>query len=173
MSTRVHIRRADWDRDGTAIRDLCWAYRDLLSQRMTAFPDLLELYYARETYAALLDTLPSIHARPRGDILVAEQDGAVIGCAMYYPLKLDGVCEIKRVFVDPKARGQSAGRKLMQAGMERARRDGHTRMVLDTMIALTEAIALYEALGFTPADPLYDVAPEAAPVIRFFGIDLT
>lgn len=92
---------------------------------------------------------------------------------MYYPLDTPGVTEIKRVFVDPIARGLGAGRALMREGMERARADGYTRMVLDTIVPLTEAIALYEALGFKPCTPFYEPDPAFAPHLRFFDFDLT
>lgn len=170
--TPLTIRPAVWDIDGPAIHALCWAYRDLLVERTSAFPGLLDRYYAKADYAALLDDLPRIHARPKGDIVVAELEAQVVGCAMYYPLAAEGVTEIKRIFVSADARGRSAGRALIEDCMRRAVADGYKRMVLDTMIELTEAIRLYEAMGFTPADPFYDLPEDAASAIRFFGIDL-
>lgn len=172
MTTDLTFRSADWSRDGAAVQALCWAYRDLLESRMGRFPGLLDRYYAKPDYAALMERLPEIHARPTGDILLAEAGGQTVGCAMYYPLNQPGLTEIKRVFVAPEARGMSAGRRLIEATMDAARTDGYTRMVLDTMVDLNEAISLYEKMGFTTAEPFYDISPEAAPAIRFFGIDL-
>ncbi|MEP4195841.1 MAG: GNAT family N-acetyltransferase [Aliishimia sp.] len=166
------MRSADWAQDSDTIKDLCWEYHALLDARTKDFPGLIERYYAHDVYAALLEDLPRIHARPKGDIVVAQHSGEIVGCAMYYPLNDTGLCEIKRVFVTPAARGLSAGHALMQTCMQRAAEDGHHRMVLDTMIELTEAIKLYEKLGFTPAEPFYDLAPEVAHAIRFFGHDL-
>lgn len=172
MTDSLTIRRADWAQDGPAIVALCWAYRDLLETRMAGFPGLLERYYAKPDYVALMGELPKIHARPKGDILVATRGPDVLGCAMYYPLAMPGLCEIKRIFVAPKARRLSAARHLIEAAERCAAADGHRRMVLDTTVGLYEAIALYEKLGYTPTDPFYDLAPEAAPAIRFFGKDL-
>ncbi len=171
-TTSALIRSADWARDGAAVKALCWAYRDLLESRMTGFPGLLDRYYAPPDYTALMEDLPRIHARPQGDILIAERGGTILGCAMYYPLATPGLCEIKRIFVTPEARGAGIATGLVTEAETRAAADGYTRMVLDTMIDLTEAIALYRKLGFTPAEPFYDLAPEAAPAIRFFGKDL-
>lgn len=158
--------------DQAELHRLCWAYRDLLADRTANVPDILETYYAKDAYARLLEDLPRIHARPSGDILLAEHKGAVVGCGMYYPLSAPGLCEIKRVFIDPAARGLGAGRAIMQAGMDGARADGFKRMVLDTIVNLTEAIRLYETLGFEAAEPFYDVDPRFAGTVRFFGRDL-
>jgi GNAT superfamily N-acetyltransferase len=153
-----------------ALSDLCWAYRALLVAR-AGQPDLVEVLYSAGTYGAMIAELPRLHARPSGDILVADLDGAIVGCAMYYPIN-DTTCEIKRVYVTDAARGHGVGRTLMQTGMERARADGYDRMVLDTIVGLTEAITLYGRLGFAPADPFYDLKPGVAPYIRFFDIAL-
>ena len=163
----AEIRRATPD-DADDLARLCWAYRDLLLSRSADLPPMVETYYAKDTYAALIADLPRIHARPKGDILIATLDGAAVGCAMYYPLKEAGTTEIKRVFVDPAARGTGAGSALMQTAMERARRDGYTRMVLDTIAPLTEAIALYNQLGFQPCAPFYEPEPDFVPYLRFF-----
>jgi GNAT superfamily N-acetyltransferase len=152
---------------------LCWAYRDLLIERTVDFPGIVEAYYAQDAYARLIDDLPHLHAPPDGDILVAEDsNGALFGCAMFLPLDLPKTCEIKRVFVDPHVRGTGAGRALMQAGMAGARAAGYQRMLLDTMVNLNEAITLYRGMGFAPCEPFYDLRPEFADAIRFFGRDL-
>lgn len=158
--------------DHSELARLCWAYRDLLAERTQSVPGILETYYAKDDYTRLIAELPRIHARPKGNILLAEHSGAIVGCGMYYPLKTPGICEIKRVFVDGSARGLGAARALMAQAMDEARADGYSRMVLDTMVNLTEAIALYEKLGFAPGDPFYDLDPRFAHVIRFFAKDL-
>lgn len=158
--------------DHADLTRLIWAYRDLLVHRTAAVPGIVDTYYAKPDYARLIEDLPRIHARPKGEILVAEHAGRVIGCGMYYPLAEPGLCEIKRVYVDPVARGLGAGRAIMSAGIVGARQDGYQRMVLDTMIDLTEAIALYKSLGFQPAPPFYDLDPRFKDAILFFGIDL-
>ena len=154
--------------DASDVARLCWAYRDLLVARSGGVPPIVDAYYGRESYIKLIADLPRIHARPKGDIVLASLDDEVVGCAMYYPLTTPGVTEIKRVFVDPDARGKGAGRALVQACMTRARVDGYSRMVLDTMVRLSEAIALYERLGFKPCAPFYEPRPEFEPYLRFF-----
>lgn len=169
--TELIVRRAERD-DMDEIARLCWAYRALLTERAVVAPGMVDHYYAEDDYAAMIADLPRLHARPTGDILIAEKDGKAIGCAMYYPLGPDGLTEIKRVFVDPDARSTGGGRALMTEGMRRAAADGYTRMVLDTIAPLTEAIALYERLGFAPCAPFYDPEPAYLPHLRFFDISL-
>ena len=157
--------------DMPAIVRLYWNYRDMLIERAGPRRGVVEVAYAADGYASLLADLPRIHARPKGDILVAEVGGNVLGCAMYYPFSED-VTEMKRVYVDPRARGSGAGRALVRTGITRARADGYTRMVIDTITPLHEAIALYESLGFSPCAPFYDPDPAFADVLRFFDLSL-
>ncbi|MEP3786479.1 MAG: GNAT family N-acetyltransferase [Ascidiaceihabitans sp.] len=163
----LRIRSAHLPEDAAALATLAWAYRDLLIGRTGHVPDMVERYYSKTSYAALIADLPRIHARPFGDILVADLDGDVVGCAMYYPHP-SGPCEVKRIYVSDAARGLGAGGQLLQAAMRAAKTDGHTRMVLDTVHTLTEAIALYEKNGFQPCDPFYDPDPAFANTLRFF-----
>ena len=163
----VNVRPAT-PADMDDVARLCWAYRDVLVERSEGLPPVVEAYYAKDAYATLMADLPRIHARPKGDILIAVQDDAVVGCAMYYPLAEPGTTEVKRLYVDPVARGTGAGRTLLQDAMKRAKADGYTRMVLDTISPLTEAIALYDRMGFKPCAPYYDPDPDFVEYLRFF-----
>jgi len=157
--------------DSDDIARLCWGYRALLVERSPHMPTFIGTYYADDTYGAMIDDLPRIHARPKGDIVLATIDDAVVGCAMYYPIDAT-TTEIKRVFVTPQARGTGAGRALIADVMVRAKADGYTRMVLDSIAPLTEAIALYERMGFAPCAPFYDPDPVLEPELRFYDIAL-
>ena len=157
--------------DLPAIRDLCRAYRDLLVARNPDTPEIVEAYYEASAYETLLTRLPELHARPDGAIFAGFLDSAVQACGMTHRIDATN-CEIKRVYVADTARGQGLGRQIFEAAMARARADGYTRMVLDTMRVLPEAIALYRTLGFTEAAPFYDLDPRFADQILFFGIDL-
>ena len=85
--------------------------------------------------------------RPRGTFLLAMADGLPVGCV---GLKGDGgaVAEIKRLWIDPAARGLGLARQLMQAAEEAARGLSTTHLRLDTNSALPEAIALYRKSGW-------------------------
>jgi ribosomal protein S18 acetylase RimI-like enzyme len=83
---------------------------------------------------------------PGGLLLVATLRGEPIGCGGL--LFHDGAAtEIKRMWVDPAARGLGVGRRLLaELEARAAERDPVVR--LDTNAALTEAIAMYRATGY-------------------------
>ena len=87
--------------------------------------------------------------RAPGTFLVAELDGAPVGCAGLRPSG-DGTAEVKRMYVDPAARGRGVARALLAALVEHARGQGLTRLQLETGTEQPEAVALYESEGWTP-----------------------
>lgn len=59
-------------------------------------------------------------------------------------------CELKRMYLLPRARGLGWGRKMAQTAIEWARGAGFKLMRLDTDDELVAATALYQSLGFKP-----------------------
>jgi GNAT superfamily N-acetyltransferase len=76
---------------------------------------------------------------------MAPPDGAfVIGLR-----RLDeDVAEIKRMFVEPAARGRGHGRRVLEEIEAAAAELGYRRLRLDTAQSLTTAIALYRSAGY-------------------------
>lgn len=93
--------------------------------------------------------------RPRGTFLLAIADGLPVGCV---GLKGDGglVAEIKRLWIDPAARGLGLARRLMRAAETAARDLGIWTLRLDTNSALPEALALYRRSGWVEIDRFND-----------------
>ena len=97
---------------------------------------------------------------PRGLFLVARLRGVAVGCGGVRALEAD-VAEIKRMWVDPAARGAGVGRGLL-AALEVAAADlGAATVRLDTAASLSEALGLYRSAGYREIAP-YNDNPYAA-----------
>lgn len=83
----------------------------------------------------------------RQRFVLATRDGITVGCGTLRPLG-DGIAEIKRMWVDPAARGLGLGRRLLAHLEALAARDGRHTVRMDTNASLTEAITLYERAGY-------------------------
>lgn len=104
-----------------------------------------------------------------GIFLLAELDGIAVGCGGVRPCGEDAA-EIKRMYVDPAARGRGIARGLLRALVAHARARGLTRLLLETGTAQPEAISLYESEGWTPVPPFGHYADD--PRTRCYGLDL-
>ena len=115
-----------------------------------------------------LAALEEMYGPPNGVLLLAYQESAPVGCIAYRAYG-EGVCEMKRLYVVPAARGRALGRRLACELIEAARAAGHRRMLLDTLPKLATAIALYRDLGFVETAPYYD---NPIPNVTFMALDL-
>lgn len=95
-----------------------------------------------------LKNLPGAYAPPSGRLLLARSADHAAGCIALR--KLDaGICEMKRLYVRPEARGLGVGRMLVERLIAEARSIGYERMRLDTIAtAMKDAVALYRRMGF-------------------------
>jgi putative acetyltransferase len=121
-----------------------------------------------QNFAAELENLPGDYAPPRGRLLLAYHQDEVVGCVGLRPFAGD-VCEMKRLYVQPAARGRGVGQLLATTVIDAARKIGYRVMRLDTVATMLPAIALYEALGFEPIEP-YRYNP--LENVRYFELSL-
>jgi len=89
---------------------------------------------------------------PGGRILMAEADGAVVGCCALLAMGPDEY-EVAKMSVTEDLRGAGIGRKVLQGTIDLARRIGAKRLYLESSSKLKNAIHLYEALGFQHLPP--------------------
>lgn len=89
----------------------------------------------------------------RGAFLIVYRDGEPVGCGAVRLLDAD-TAELKRMYVAPAVRGTGLGRRLVAALEAESRALGVRRLVLETGVRQTAALALYRATGFHPI-PLY------------------
>ena len=84
---------------------------------------------------------------PDGVFLLVSAGDTVVGCGAVRRLE-PGVGEVKRMWIDPNARGRGLGRRLLDALEDAAHARGYHRLRLDTHEVLVQAIGLYETQGY-------------------------
>ena len=121
-----------------------------------AYADWLAVDLCFQGFERELAELPGRYAPPAGRLLIARVGGDVVGCVGLRPLE-PGVCEMKRLWVDPGFGGRGIGRALAEKIIAAARQIGYQRMRLDTIPArMPAAQHLYQVLGFREIPPYYD-----------------
>src|SRR5690606_11770443 len=96
-----------------------------------------------------VDWLSKAYAQPRCAFFVVEQAGVVLGGAGIAPLEGGdpGICELRKMYFLPQARGKGAGSTLMAACLQAARRFNYRQCYLETLSGMDGAIRLYERSG--------------------------
>jgi predicted N-acetyltransferase YhbS len=151
------IRPAELPRDLGVVRGLFEEYVSRLGTDL-----------AFQGFQDELADLPGKYQPPAGRLLVAWNGTRAVGCIALRPLDA-GVCEMKRLYVRPEARGERLGRRLAERICQEAREAGYARICLDTLPMMVSAQALYESLGFVPVEP-YVFNPIAGT--KFLALDL-
>jgi DNA-binding MarR family transcriptional regulator len=92
---------------------------------------------------------------PAGVFCLATLGGEPIGCGGL-KFHVGEPTELKRMWVDPTARGLGVGRRLLNELESRAAASGSDVVRLDTNETLTEAIAMYRSAGYREIDAFND-----------------
>ncbi|GLQ98762.1 GNAT family N-acetyltransferase [Dyella mobilis] len=155
--TTADIRLAEFPRDADEVRTLFSEYAEGLGVDL-----------AFQGFDDEVAGLPGKYAAPRGRLLLAWHGEVAVGCIAMRGID-DRVCEMKRLYVRPQARGESLGRRLVQHLCEEATAAGYSRICLDTLASMATAQKLYASLGFKPVDA-YVYNP--LPGTQFLALDL-
>jgi GNAT superfamily N-acetyltransferase len=100
---------------------------------------------------------PAEVAPGRGAFLVAYDGDRPIGCGAIRLLTPERA-EVKRMYVDPEARGLGVGRRILELLEQEARTLGARQIVLETGSRQLAALALYERAGFRRIDEFGEYA---------------
>lgn len=81
----------------------------------------------------------------------AGEGGAALGCCALQENAKSGLAglELKRMYVEPAARGSGAAKALLEAADALARESGAPQIYLETGLRQPEAMGFYEREGFT------------------------
>jgi carbonic anhydrase len=121
-----------------------------------------------QNFGEEMASLPGAYAAPTGRLFFAELDGKPAGCVGIRQAT-GGVCEMKRLYVEPEMRGTGVGRELALAAIKAAKALGYRKVMLDTLPAMRIAVKLYRELGFKEAPAYYPTPVEGA---MFLALDL-
>jgi putative acetyltransferase len=128
--------------------------------------------YMQAFYPAASNHLVDVDALASVDtvFLVARRNHSVLGTIAFRVLE-PGHAEIKRMFVSDQVRGCGLGRQLVVALENAARRQGITRLSLETGIRQPEAIGLYRSAGYLECRPFGEHKPDPLSLFMSKRID--
>lgn len=101
---------------------------------------------------AEVDAMHTAYSRPRSAYFVVDVDGRVAGGGGVAPLERGepDICELRKMYFLPEARGRGAGHAIMTRCLEAARSFGFKRCYIETLTGMNAAQHLYRLFGFTP-----------------------
>lgn len=99
----------------------------------------------------------------RERIWLAESAGQLVGCIAIVAAS-DELAQLRWFLLDPSARGQGLGRRLMQHALDFARQSDYAGITLWTVSSLSAAAKLYRAAAF--------VKVEEKPMAKLWGVEV-
>jgi len=97
------------------------------------------------------DHLFELFEKEHSAYFVAVVDGKIVGGGGVYPTNglPANTCELVKMYLLPEARGIGLGRSIIEKCLDSARQFGFTRIYLETMPELHQALRIYEKFGFS------------------------
>ena len=151
------------------VRELFFEYTQMLIQGDPSF----EQYLAVQNYEEELTHLEKKYGLPEGRQYLCyaledqETDSRenLAGCIGLRKLD-EANCEMKRLYVRPRFRGQGIGDILIRQVIEDATKIGYRHMLLDTLPFLQSAIHMYKKYGFYEIESYNDSPMDASIDMR-------
>ena len=117
-----------------------------------------------------VNTLPGKYSPPAGRLYIVKYGNKYAGCIALRKLE-DGICEMKRLYLNEELRGMGLGKKLVELIINDAKQIGYLKMRLDTIKEkMPKAVDLYYKFGFIETAPYYH---NPNPHTLFLELDLT
>ncbi len=96
------------------------------------------------------DHLSDLFKKARSSYFVIDLNGEIAGGAGIFPTEglPDDICELVKMYVAKKFRGNGYGQTLLEKCIEQARRNNFAKMYIESMPELSNALGMYEKNGF-------------------------
>lgn len=96
------------------------------------------------------DQLYQLFETPGSVYFIAENENELLGgCGIFPTIGLpEKTCELVKLYLAPAARGKGLGKALMLKAMAWAKEAGYEQVYLETMPELSNAVTMYEKLGY-------------------------
>ncbi len=101
-------------------------------------------------FDASTDNLYNYFQKNKSAYYIAELNNQIMGGGGIYPSESlpSDTCELVKMYLLPQARNLGIGKQLIEHCLEAARREGFSRVYLETMPELKLALKVYEKFGF-------------------------
>lgn len=146
------------------IKELFSEYTDMLIEGDASFQQYLEI----QNYEEEIKHLEIKYGYPYGRLYLAFCDEKVAGCIGLKKID-ERNCEMKRLYVRPRFRGNHIGDLLIKQILEDAGEIGYSSMLLDTLPFLHSAIHMYRKWGFYEI-PCYNDSPMDTSIYMRLGL---
>ena len=170
MSELIFLARTASDYDSFAV--LVREYVEWCRTRYEHDAWFFEKVFGYQDLDGELQNLATAYGPPNGNTLLVRNGEQVCGGGAFHRLP-DGTCEMKRLYVSDRFKGQGIGYRLAEALIAAARADGFSLMRLDTGNLLREATAMYRKLGFKECAPYLEYPEKLLPYLVFMELQLT
>lgn len=96
------------------------------------------------------DHLSDVFLEQRSAYFVIEIEDEIAGGAGFFPTNglPDNTCELVKMYVAKKFRGNGYGQTLLEKCKEHAKEEGYLKMYIESMPELSNALGMYEKDGF-------------------------